>query len=158
MKKGTIRIRPAEQRDLSDLAALCGAHARYERSSIEPIGHLRRKLGRALFGRTPLGIAWVAVDGDAVVGYATASAVFSTWRACCYLHMDCLYLAPRARGRGAGRAILDAIVNYARKHRYGWLEWQTPIWNSSAVGFYGRMGARNKRKQRFTLRVKSPSS
>lgn len=52
----------------------------------------------------------VAVDGaGAVIGYAYASA-FRTRAAYRFLVEDSIYLAPKARGKGAGKALLAELV------------------------------------------------
>lgn len=52
----------------------------------------------------------VAEDGaDALLGYAYASA-FRTRPAYRWLVEDSIYLAPEARGRGVGRALLEALI------------------------------------------------
>jgi GNAT superfamily N-acetyltransferase len=102
-------------------------------------------------------MTWVAVSDAAVVGYATASPVFSTWQATDYLHLDCLYLDAEHRGQGGGRLIISAIYEYARANNFPWIEWQTPTWNSNAIRFYERLGATNTQKARFSIAVEPES-
>lgn len=52
----------------------------------------------------------IAVDGDGIViGYAYASA-FRTRSAYRFLVEDSIYLAPEARGRGVGKALLQELI------------------------------------------------
>ena len=84
-------------------------------------------------------------------GYATATVDFSTWRAAPYLHMDCLFVRAEYRGRGMGALLLHAVLDHARAHRLGEVQWQTPSWNVDAQRFYGRHRAGSSSKTRYTL-------
>ena len=68
-----------------------------------------------------------------------------------FLHLDCLYLDPAARGLRLGPALLDAAVCRARALGCEQLQWQTPVWNDGAIRFYDRLGATRLAKQRYTL-------
>jgi len=80
----------------------------------------------------------VAEEGDDLLGVAGAS--FSAWNR--RAHLDGLYVAPAARRRGVGRALVDAVVACARAAggRCLWLETQNT--NYPAVRFYERVGFR----------------
>jgi GNAT superfamily N-acetyltransferase len=143
-------VRPAEPRDLPALVRLCADHARYERSTYDPDGHAER-LATALFGTPQRAVAWVAeVDGE-VVGYASGAVEFSTWTAREFLHLDCLYLDERSRGTRLGSDLLSAVRDAAQVRGLGSVQWWTPAWNTDAVGFYERRGARSEERLRFTL-------
>src|SRR4051794_20117888 len=64
----------------------------------------------------------VAEEDGALLGVAGAS--FSAWNR--RAHLDGLYVAPAARRRGVGRALVDDVVAYARAAgaRCLWLETQ----------------------------------
>jgi GNAT superfamily N-acetyltransferase len=61
--------------------------------------------------------AVVADDGGAVVGLAAATEAWSR-----RVRVEHLYVAPSARGRGVGRALMDAVVAFARA-RGSWCVW-----------------------------------
>ncbi len=147
-----LAIRPAKRQDVDALAELCVEHAEFERGRTSGT-ELAARLTEALFGETPLAGAWVAVrvaDGQ-VVGFASASAVFSTWQGKEFLHLDCLYLVESARGYGGGYLLLAAVREHAVQRKISWLEWQTPAANTAAIRFYERVGAAALAKQRFSL-------
>lgn len=144
----SARVRSAGPDDAGQLAALCQAHAEFERLDFDSHGFAPRLAAALSCGALH---AWLALDGAQAVGYATASPVFSTLQAAHYMHMDCLYLAPDWRGQGLGRALMQAVRDHAQAQGCTQLQWQTPDWNHAAIGFYRRVGARDLPKQRFSL-------
>lgn len=141
-------VRAARADDLDTIVELCVAHAAYEHVRLTVDG-LRDRLNTALFGDPPRVWCLVAeIDGD-VEGYATFTRDYSTWRATEYLHVDCLYVSPRQRGRGIGRTLMESIARQGATVGIEHLEWQTPAWNRSAVAFYERIGATGLAKVRF---------
>lgn len=81
----------------------------------------------------------VALDGDRVVGFASASASGERWR----LHK--LYVDPALQGRGAGAALLEAVVEEARRRGLAAVELFVNRGNPAA-DFYGRRGFRIERE------------
>ena len=143
-------VRSAKPADVPEIVRLCSEHARYERAEHDGSG-LGDRLLEALFGPSPRLVAWV-VDGEGggLSGYATATVDFSTWKGRSYLHLDCLYLDDGARGRGHGRALMQAVMDTARGGGHREVQWQTPGWNVTAIRFYEHLGARGTTKVRFT--------
>jgi len=140
----------ARPHDLTELQLLIREHVRFERAA--PIdGGLGARLESLLFSPPPRLHAIVAEDEDGLAGYATASLEVSTWQASEFLHLDCLYLRPGARGAGIGSRILDRVRALALELGVAEVQWQTPDWNDDAVRFYERQGAVYRDKKRFTL-------
>jgi ribosomal protein S18 acetylase RimI-like enzyme len=85
-----------------------------------------------------MGHVVVAEQGTRLVGMAAAD--FSSWNR--RVQVEDFFVAPAARGRGIGRALMDSVVAYARhvEARCIWLETQ-PV-NYAAVQFYRQMGFR----------------
>ena len=150
MRDGVHTVRPC---DIPSLVALCAAHADYERAAFDTPGKVE-SLHRALFASSPRLYAWMAWREGAPVGYATASIEFSTFAACEYVHMDCLFVDASVRGNGIGEALMGAVIGKARSVDLGEVQWQTPEWNAGAIRFYVRQGAVAKAKQRFFLALR----
>ncbi|MFE6511344.1 GNAT family N-acetyltransferase [Nocardioides sp. NPDC057767] len=156
MPADVVSIRAVGAADLPDLVELIREHARYERAA-DPRPDLQTALAAWLFVPRPRIHVLVAVQGDALVGYASWSLEASTWQAAEYAHLDCLYLQESVRGRGAGRLLMRAVAAEAHAAGAGELQWQTPDWNDEAIRFYRRTGAREAAKARFTLPLTGPS-
>lgn len=143
-------VRAATPEDAHTLAALCEAHAAFELIAYQAQGHATR-LRAAL--RSARLHAWLAWQDGRAVGYAAATLDFSTLHAHSYLHLDCLYLEPHARGQGLGDALVQAVLRFARLQACSNVQWQTPPWNAGAIRFYNRLGAARLDKARFTLQA-----
>jgi GNAT superfamily N-acetyltransferase len=144
-------VRPAGSADAQALARLCAAHASFERIPCQHEGHADRLADALNAGRLHAWLVWL--DGDAV-GYSSATLDFFTLAGAPFLHLDCLYLDPAARGRGLGRELLAAVGDRARALGCTEVQWQTPVWNADAIRFYDRLGAIRQEKHRYTMALR----
>ncbi len=145
-------VRRAEPSDLETLLVLCAEHAAFERVYFDSSGKLEL-LKDAIFGNAKKLNAWVAVVGDHLAGYATATVDFSTWNAAPFLYMDCLYVRATHRNAGMGLRLFDAVRGFAKEKNIREIQWQTPAWNTDACRFYRRNGGTDLPKIRFSARV-----
>lgn len=141
-----VQVRPAVADDAAALATLCAEHAAFERIAYEPMGHAERLRQGLAEGRVQI---WLAQGQEALLGYAAVSVDFSTISARPYLHLDCLYLREAARSQGIGQRLMQAVEAAGLQAGCREMQWQTPAWNSGAIRFYERIGARALPKQRF---------
>ena len=145
-------VRRAHAADAPALARLCAAHAAYERIPHRTDGHAERLADALDAGHL---WAWLGWQREEVVGYASATLDFSTLTGAPFLHLDCVYLDPAARGLGLGGELLAAVVDRARALGCADLQWQTPVWNADAIRFYDRLGAIRQEKYRYTMALKN---
>jgi GNAT superfamily N-acetyltransferase len=143
-------IRRALAADVDAIIPLIRDHAVYENTPLPGLPS-HDALADALFGPALMLWAWVAQKSNAVVGYASGSVAYSTWLGAKQFNLDCLYLAPDARGEGIGKALINAVATDAREAGCVVMEWVTPVWNTQAIGFYQAMGARGEARERFKL-------
>lgn len=145
-------VRPFLPPDLPAVLDLCAEHAAYERSVFDRAS-CAAGLATALSAASPRLLCRVA-EGDGIVGYATATIDFSTWRAREFLHMDCLYVRAAQRGAGIGARLLAALRDEARARGIDEMQWQTPDWNAGAARFYRRLGASESTRLRYRLHLR----
>ena len=143
-------IRDFQESDLKQLIELCSRHAAYEKAVYNAEGK-EILLRNALLSAKPNLYCWIVMVGDEVAGYVTYTFDFSTWDAGHFLHLDCLYLEKKFRGFGIGSAIITKLKDVARKKNCINLQWQTPVFNESAIRFYVRSGGIGTDKKRFVL-------
>ena len=92
-------------------------------------------------------------ENEEIVGYSTFIKQFSTWDASYYVYLDCLYLKEKLRGKGVGFKLMNLIREYAIEQNCSVIQWQTPVFNKSAIRFYNKIGAKSKVKERFAWKV-----
>ena len=78
-------------------------------------------------------------DGEAA-GMALFFPVYSTWRGRA-LHLEDLFVRPRFRGRGIGKALLKKVAEVAVERGCVLLYWHVLDWNTPAIEFYKTLGA-----------------
>ena len=87
------------------------------------------------------GLLLGAWEGEDLVGFATLYWTFSSASAVDIALMNDLYVVERMRGRGLGRALIDASAAAAKARGCAQLEWQTAPDNATAQRLYDSTGA-----------------
>ena len=90
-------------------------------------------------------------DGEPA-GFALFFYHFSTWLGRPTLFLEDLFVRPRFRRRGMGKALLLYLAHLAVQEGCGRFEWQVLDWNTPAIRFYESLGAKVM-KEWLTLRV-----
>jgi len=139
--RGEVVVRAVEPRDVAGVWELLRGLAEYERLTHALTGSAER-LGDALFGEGDRLRGLVAERSGRLVGYALFYPVFGSFRARWRLWLEDVYVAPDARGSGAGRAMLGALARAAVEGGYEAIDWEVLDWNRSAIGFYEGLSAR----------------
>ena len=80
-------------------------------------------------------------ESGLILGYACLYWHFSSLSAVETVLMNDLFVSPEARGRGIGRALIEASRDVARARGAGWLEWATAPDNHTAQRLYDTTGA-----------------
>ena len=82
--------------------------------------------------------ARLAFDGDTMVGFAIHLNHPSTWVLGNDCYLEDLFLAPAARGKGLGRALIEDLQALARAKGWHRLYWHTDEGNTVARRLYDR--------------------
>ena len=135
-----VRIVKARPEDVPVILNLIKALADYERLSDQVVA-TEAGLRAQLFGDRPAAEVVLASVGDTVVGFALFFHNFSTFLGQPGLYLEDLFVVPEWRGRGVGRQLLAYLAALAVERRCGRMEWSVLDWNTSAIGFYERLGA-----------------
>ena len=135
----TATVRPVRPSDVPAVVAMVHELADFERAA-DQCRLTAGQLAGVLFDE-PTVFGHVAVDdGDEPVGFALWFLSFSTWTGTSGIHLEDLYVRPRARGTGAGGALLAALADICVRRGYQRLEWVMLDWNPAAE-FYAAIGA-----------------
>ena len=137
----TISIRPATPADLPLIAQLIRDLADYEKL-LHEVRFDEAVLGQKLFGARPYAEVVIGEIDGAAQGFALFFHNFSTFEGKPGIYLEDLFVRPDARGTGLGKALLSHLAMLAVERDCARLEWSVLDWNSPAIGFYQKLGAR----------------
>jgi GNAT superfamily N-acetyltransferase len=138
-------VRRAVRDDAQAILALVEALADYERLD-RPVQAARERLINDLFGPKPRLDCWLAFLDGYPAGYAFTFETYSSFLALPTLYLEDLFVLSEARGRKAGYALFQHVLEEAKRRGCGRLEWTVLDWNQLAIGFYERMGAKHMKE------------
>jgi len=140
-KRSALRIRPGTPRDISALLTLIHGLAKYERLT----RHCRTsaaRLRRHGFGRHRYFGSLLCTRAGRPIGYAIYYFTYSSFTCRPSLFIEDIFVLPSDRGCGAGKALMSALARVAVRKGCGQMEWIVLDWNTPAISFYRRLGAR----------------
>ena len=133
-------IRPATRDDIPRVFELIQELAEFENAR-EHVETTPEQLAEDGFGDNPLFGLLVAQSGEKIVGMALSYFRYSTWKGK-RLYLEDLVVTESARGKGVGKALLEATIQKARETNCTGLMWQVLEWNTPAIEFYRRFDVR----------------
>ena len=136
-----MSLRRAVRADVPEILRLIKALAEYEKLSHEVVA-TEAALAQTLFGARPTAEVLLAEEGGRAVGFALFFQNYSTFLARPGIYLEDLFVEPALRGRGIGKALLQAVARLAVERGCGRFEWAVLDWNAPAIGFYESLGAR----------------
>lgn len=131
-----MEIRPAKAADTPDVVRLMKQLEGFAHGEVGPGVEGRFKFMLTLSNFN----VCVAQDDDQVIGLITASLRPTLWHAGPVALIDELIVDQTARGQGVGKALIDAIVVWARKRGASEIEVSTEKDNEPAQAYYLRQG------------------
>jgi GNAT superfamily N-acetyltransferase len=137
-----MKIRKAESKDADIILALIKELAIYEKAEHE-VQTSADEIRETLFGKNCKAAALIAeTDDKEVVAYAVYFYNYSTWLGKNGIYLEDIYVTPKYRRHGIGRALLQQIASLAVKENCGRFEWAVLDWNTPAIEFYQSLGAK----------------
>jgi GNAT superfamily N-acetyltransferase len=98
-------------------------------------------LERDGFGENPLFYTFIAEKDNEIVGMALYYYRYSTWKGRT-IHLEDLIVKEKMRGSGLGFALYSEIIAQGKKDGVRRIEWNVLDWNTPAIDFYEKSGAR----------------
>ena len=144
-------IRKAEPRDVPQILELIRELAAYEKAPEQAVATEADLLVDG-FGPAPRYFCLMADWEGAPAGFAFYFHNYSTWQGRWGLYLEDLFVRPQHRGRGIGKALLVELARIAVREGCGRFQWQVLDWNTPAIEFYERLGARPL-KEWMTMRI-----
>jgi GNAT superfamily N-acetyltransferase len=150
-----VRVRPADladARDAESIVMLLNSYACEPVGLAGPLPHdVRQRLVPAL-KELPNALVLLALADDAAIGIAVCFVGFSTFRARPLLNIHDLAVLPEHRGKGAGRALLQAAEDHARRRGCCRMTLEVLESNSGARALYHRFGFDASTVSRFLVK------
>ena len=136
----SLSIAPAVEADAGLILSLIRELAAYERLS-HAVSATAEDVAASLFGERPGAEARIARWAGEPAGFALFVMNDSTFLGRRGIYLEDLFVREPFRGRGIGRALLADLARIAVDRGCGRLEWAVLDWNTTAIGFYEKLGA-----------------
>ena len=134
-----LRIRIAEVGDTPLILEFIKDLAEYE-GMLNAVVATEEQLKETLFEKKQAEVIIGEYKGEPV-GFALFFHNYSTFLGKANLFLEDLYVKPKARGTGTGKALLACLAKIAVEQGCGRLEWWCLDWNEPSIRFYKQMGA-----------------
>ncbi|ELY2017231.1 GNAT family N-acetyltransferase [Flavobacterium psychrophilum] len=133
-------VRKGEKKDMSAVLNLIKELAIFEKEP-QAVEVTANDLLRDGFSDNPLFYTFIAeVEGE-IIGMALYYYRYSTWKGKT-IHLEDLIVQEKSRGTGAGYALYTAIISQGKKDNVRRIEWNVLNWNTLAINFYNKSGAK----------------
>jgi GNAT superfamily N-acetyltransferase len=135
-----LNIRRAVAADARLILSLVHELAEYERER-DAVVATEDDLLRDGFGTNRRFECVIAEWNGEPAGFALFFYNYSTWHGRAGIYLEDLFVRPRLRGRGIGRALFQYLAQRTIDEELTRLVWQVLNWNEPAIQFYGSLGA-----------------
>ncbi len=135
-----ITLRKAESFDIPLIFSLVKELALFERAPEEVTATIEDYEING-FSYKPLFEAFILFENDQLVGFALWYFRFSTWKGK-RLYLEDLFIKSEFRSKGYGKLLMEATIQEAKVTNSKGLMWQVLDWNTPAIDFYKKYGAR----------------
>lgn len=135
-----LQIRKGTPEDMPTVLELITELAVYEKEP-DAVVITAEDLVRDGFSSTPLFHTFVAEENNTIIGVALYYYRYSTWKGKT-IHLEDLIVKEKNRGTGAGFALYSEIMKQGKKDNVRRIEWNVLDWNTPAIEFYEKSGAK----------------
>lgn len=134
-----VTFRKAVREDVPLILEFIKGLAEYEKMSDE-VDATEEILDEWLFDKEKAEVIFAIAEGEEV-GFALFFHNFSTFLGRAGIYLEDLFVKPKYRGNGYGKAILKRLAQIAVERGCGRLEWSCLDWNQPSIDFYLSLGA-----------------
>ncbi len=138
-----MEIRQATVEDSALILRFVTELAIYEKAENEVIA-TESDIENSLFASDSTTKAVICSINNEPIGFAVYFFNYSTWLGKHGLYLEDLYVFPKFRGVGAGKALLKHLAEIALSKNCGRFEWSVLDWNEPAIQFYQSIGAKSQ--------------
>lgn len=134
----SVTIRPIEPRDEAAWRALWKAYLEFYETTVSEEVY-STTFARLLSADHPDQNGFFAVEGDTPVGLVHYIYHAHNWRIDQVCYLQDLYATPEMRGKGVGRALIEAVYAQADADGRPSVYWMTQDFNTTARQLYDRI-------------------
>jgi GNAT superfamily N-acetyltransferase len=135
-----IRIAPAVESQVPLILSFVRKLAEYEKLSNKVVAD-EALLRESLFGSRPAAEVVIAYLGEEPAGVAVFFHNFSTFAGRAGIYLEDLFVEPKFRFKGIGKALLTHLAKLTQERGCARLQWAVLDWNEPAIRFYRKLGA-----------------
>lgn len=135
----TPLIRKARREDAPRILELIKELAQYEKAPQEVTNTVEQILEDG-FGENPAFTCGLAEYDGQIAGLYLWYTRYSTWKGK-GVYLEDIIVSEAFRGKGLGRALLNACIADAQACNAAFITWQVLDWNTPAIEFYKSFGA-----------------
>ncbi len=136
-----FEIKPATIEDVPLIFSFIKKLAEYEKL-LHAVTATENGLREVLFGERRYAETVIAYYENQPVGFALFFHNFSTFLGKPGIYLEDLFVDPKFRGQGFGKALLAHLAKLAQERDCGRLEWAVLNWNKPSIDFYESLGAK----------------
>jgi GNAT superfamily N-acetyltransferase len=137
----SFQIRDATPADIDAIYDYIHALAEYEKAPNEAVLS-KSDLSQSLFGQSPQVYCLLSVQDEQVTGIAIWHLNYSTWLGKHGIYLEDLFVDPKFRGQGHGKALLVRLAQICVERGYPRFSWWVLDWNKPSIDFYESLGAK----------------
>jgi GNAT superfamily N-acetyltransferase len=130
-----LTIRPIQAEDEAIWRELWAGYLDFYETAL-PEAVTNATWSRIIAGDDETFLAWVAVQDDTVIGFATVVLHDFTWSDHPAGLLHDLFVRPGLRGNGAGRALIEHVIEVGREAGWNRVYWLTKEDNATARRLY----------------------
>ncbi|MFT3793625.1 GNAT family N-acetyltransferase [Flavobacterium sp.] len=135
-----MNIRKGTQADMPAVLELITELAIFEKEP-DAVVVTVADLERDGFSENPLFHTFIAEKEGKIVGMALYYYRYSTWKGKT-IHLEDLIVKAEMRGSGLGFELYSEIIKQGKRDRVRRIEWNVLDWNTPAIDFYEKSGAK----------------
>ncbi|OQW53430.1 MAG: hypothetical protein A4S09_07460 [Proteobacteria bacterium SG_bin7] len=136
-----VKIRKAKKTDAKTIHDLLYALAVYEKLQ-HKFKLTENKVKKVFFSSGTVARTLIAEVNGKPSAVAVYFYNFSSFLACKGIYLEDLFVLPEYRGFGVGKKLFVHIANIAKKEKCARFEWSVLDWNTPALKFYKKLGAK----------------
>ena len=130
----TLTIRAIEEKDKNQWLKLWAGYLEFYKSTISP--QQTELTWKRLINNELKMFGFVADSEEGVTGFTHCLFRPSTWTETDYCYLEDLFVDPKIRGKGIGRALMNKVIELAKEKNSKRVYWTTQEFNKTARVLY----------------------